>query len=451
MKEQNEIDDFFKQALSDYVPPSGKTRMSSALWIRIFFLTAFNKVLFAVLFVGMILGGTLLYQSYFNNSEQTPVNTSDTLSDSPNNREPGYILPEHSTTPKIEEKTTISIHPEVSEKIDTEEQSLFARDIKNGQEFKKTEETLPPASIDSITDPQKSPMLTSGLGTYPTSWNPFNTIESRGCQPITTNKKQVLISTVDSLKLPNRPTTQYTFILALQPVFIFNKIENKAANEIMEEFSEEYKQVILKPGLNISLRLEKRNWMLQSGITYSSYGEDVTYRQNFYVPEYNNLTLQVDTTWGWVYDPPIIGVKWPLSIDSIWSPTYRQITESYTVKNRYHYLEVPVLLGFHSHIRQISYSVSTGVGIGFLIQQSGYLPGGSDPVLQPSDEFKFSTPQFNYILQAGIGIPVKENLQILVEPLIKYSLNSLVNDRDYNYNHRYLSIGLNLGIMLKIK
>lgn len=283
------------------------------------------------------------------------------------------------------------------------------------------------------------------------SVNLISTIKPRGDHSIKINKSQIRINPIDSLKLSNRSVTHYSLILALQPTLVFNKIENTLPQGSEDDFSEEYRQVILEPGFNISFRMQRHNWILQSGLTYSSYGEDVTYRQTYYAPDYTNQNLQVDTTWGWVYDPPIIGIKWPLSIDSIWTPTYKRITESYEVKNRYHYLEVPVLFGYRSHIRQISYSITTGVGMGFLIQQSGYLPGEGDPVLKPSGEFTFSTPQFNYIFQAGIGIPVKEHVEILVEPLLRYTLNALVNDPGYKYTHRYLSIGINMGMIIKIK
>ena len=235
------------------------------------------------------------------------------------------------------------------------------------------------------------------------------------------------------------------------PAYVTKSLKaGETYNDYLNLRSESEDNVLLM-GLGTEFILTLNKIFLRSGIEYSVYGENVKYNFTTNTVDIENSHYGYDTTWVWIYDPPIYGEPYPIAIDSAWNTVYEQIEMTSKVENRFHFIEVPLIVGFRTNHRKLNFEIGTGISFGWLISCKGNLP---DISFNSLTELGKSTPflqktTFNYILNAGIEYTLNEKWSILLKPNYKQNLHSFFT-KDYDISQKYYTFGVIMGIRIKL-
>ncbi len=249
---------------------------------------------------------------------------------------------------------------------------------------------------------------------------------------------------------PSRATS-WSMDIYVAPSYVTTSLSADPIYEDYINFRKNSEDPIYTTGLGTEIKFSINKWFIQSGINYSVYGDNAKY--NFITNAIDSLNsyYNVDTTYVWIYDPPFFGEPYPIRFDSVWMPVYKEIESSASIKNRYGYIEIPVLFGFHTTKRKLNFEIGTGISFGFLVSAKGNLPdltNNSLVEINNSTEFIRST-SINYILNAGIKYQISKRISIIVKPNYKRNLSSLFKN-DYPVKQKNSTFGVITGINVKL-
>ena len=130
---------------------------------------------------------------------------------------------------------------------------------------------------------------------------------------------------------------------------------------------------------------------------------------------------------------------------------YEKVEMPDKIKNRYHYLEIPLLIGFQTNKNKVNIEIGTGVSFGFLVSANGKLPdldNNSLLEINKNSDFLRNT-SFNYILRAGIQYNINSSLSLIAKPYFKRNLNSVFKV-DYPIIQKYTTFGIDIGVRIKL-
>ncbi len=204
-------------------------------------------------------------------------------------------------------------------------------------------------------------------------------------------------------------------------------------------------------GLGIEFRFSLNKIYLQTSLEYNVYGENVKYHFTTNNIDEQNSHYIYDTTWIYIYDPPYNGEPRPVSVDSTWLAEYQKIAMNSVVKNRIHFIEIPVLAGFQTTRGKINFEIGGGVSFGWFISGKGYLPehelNSLIPIGKPSPFLNKTS--FNVIVNAGIAWNFNQKWSIILKPNYKKNLSSIFT-KDYPVQQKYRTFGVITGIRIKL-
>jgi hypothetical protein len=237
----------------------------------------------------------------------------------------------------------------------------------------------------------------------------------------------------------------------LLPVYITKSLKAEETYSEYLDIRSESEENVLLMGLGVEFKQSLNKIYLQSGLEYSVYGENVRYNYTTNTVDLQNSYYSYDTTWVWIYDPPVYGEPHPIAIDSSWNAVYEKIEMTSIVKNRFQFIEIPLIAGFQTNKRKLNFEIGTGISFGWLISCKGNLP---DISLNSLSELGKSTPflqktTFNYILNAGIEYNLNETWSIILKPNYKQNLLSFFT-KDYDISQKYHTFGVIMGIRIKL-
>jgi len=119
--------------------------------------------------------------------------------------------------------------------------------------------------------------------------------------------------------------------------------------------------------------------------------------------------------------------------------------------NRYHSIDIPLLLGYEIEAGKFNFSINSGVYFNIFARQKG-------KILSQSDEPEFITsnnPQRINAFEKDLGISIygsiglnyqiRPNLQLLIEPNLRYQLKPITLET-YPLEQQYINVGLLLGV-----
>lgn len=227
---------------------------------------------------------------------------------------------------------------------------------------------------------------------------------------------------------------------------------NLQADQNLNEYNN-YREKHENPAISVSAGLDVilniKNWYIQTGLVYSEFKQNRNYNHSFKALDSLNSYLEVDTVFGWVFDPPNLGESIILGFDTTFFPVYDETNEGY---NKWTYLEMPLIAGYKFHSGRFSFDIGTGFSCGFLLNVEGNIPH-----LTEKNRFTELTdikPEmnkylFNYILQAGVSYHLTPNWSIRLSPFYKQNLNS-VFDSNYPVDQKFRSIGINFGFKVDL-
>ncbi|MCD4745150.1 MAG: PorT family protein [Bacteroidales bacterium] len=254
----------------------------------------------------------------------------------------------------------------------------------------------------------------------------------------------------DGLFKPPR-TTSWSMDIYIAPSYVTKSLSAEPINEDYLNIRNNSENPVYSTGLGAEVKFSINNWFIQSGINYSVYGDNAKYNFKTNVIDSINCYYNIDTTWMWIYDPPFIGEPYPIGFDSVWMAVYKKIESATTIKNRYEYIEIPALIGYHTKKKKWNYEISTGVSFGFLVSAKGKIPDLTNNYLieiDKSNEFIRNT-SINYIFQAGIQYRLNSRMSLIAKPFFKHNLKSMYKN-NFPVKQKFSTFGIITGIRIML-
>mgnify|MGYP006278246319 CR=1 FL=1 len=187
-------------------------------------------------------------------------------------------------------------------------------------------------------------------------------------------------------------------------------------------------------------------YILQSGIGVAFSDDDGDYTVNFekYLGSYEDVyNITFDSAENGIQ--PIYHTQ---TVDVYDSIKYLSVSET---RNRYTYLQVPLLFGYGKEYRRLGWYVKGGPSFSLLIHEK--IPGVDFPeqdirILRVDDQ----APQrikthWQFMASAGISYRLSGNLRIVFEPVFRYYLRSAYQRNLIRTKHPY-SLGVRTGFLI---
>ena len=203
-------------------------------------------------------------------------------------------------------------------------------------------------------------------------------------------------------------------------------------------------------GAGADLKYHFGNWLLATGINYRYLHEQGTYEQIQQVYDLNLLIHSYDTVVKLIYDPPVIGEPIIIRIDTFFISGYYSRVANANWKQTNHLIEFPFLIGYCFKANSFDIEVNSGLALGISIRQ-----GGGIPVFDAESNLIFKKAiatdyALNDLLSAGITIPYRERIRILLKPEFRYNLTDYYKNDTPGSKPRTMIYGLRMGIIYEL-
>lgn len=229
------------------------------------------------------------------------------------------------------------------------------------------------------------------------------------------------------------------------PALNFYRLNGK--DEDYLNYREQHETATVSWSAGADVRINIKNWYIQTGLTYSVYKLDRNYNHSFEALDSLNSYYQTDTIWGWVFDPPEINKPIVLGFDTTYVPVYNDINQG---TNEWHYLEIPLLAGYKFNRGRFSFDIGTGFSYGFLLYASGNVPDlKQENTFVELENTESNQHLFNYLVQVGVSYHLTPAWSLNLAPWYKHNLNS-VFDNNYPVDQRFNAIGINFGLRVNL-
>ncbi|HBF87105.1 MAG TPA: hypothetical protein DDX39_00575 [Bacteroidales bacterium] len=216
-------------------------------------------------------------------------------------------------------------------------------------------------------------------------------------------------------------------------------------------------------GLNLNYKIN--NIVISSGLSVSEIGETYNYKVNaayidtlHYFTYQNSGYMQKDTISYLNMDSLMVGdtsyvyfveYNWVSTYDSVLVVDYDTIKTLNTFKerNKYRYVEIPLMFGFEFEKEKYSCTVSGGLITGILYKTQGLSMDKrilTDNV-SIDDKRQFVQTQFSLALAVGFAYKLNNKFSLLAEPYFRKTINSIYPEK-IAYLQKYNSYGMKVGI-----
>ncbi len=217
----------------------------------------------------------------------------------------------------------------------------------------------------------------------------------------------------------------------------------------------------------IRVKYSVSGFYVKSGVGFSEFGGNTTF---------NVKTEMHDTSGGyaswilnryWTYDtvgfyddPMNPGVVYPIlsptyhidTIGSQWNSKDRLYYEktTYEARNRYRYVEIPLIVGYQHHFGRLNVFAGGGVGIGIMVNSTGkYVDDNVLKDINRSDN-PYNSHNFNYMINFGAGYSLSNKWNVFAGFNYKSNITSIIKP-EYDSGIKYKATGFNLGLSYIIK
>ena len=261
-------------------------------------------------------------------------------------------------------------------------------------------------------------------------------------------------------------STGLTIEMAFGPSVLIN---NLPSINSFDEPVVEYNQNDVFPSYEafVHLKYSFSNFYVKTGIQISEFGHNADYE--FTVEKHDTsggyASWILDRFWtydtiGWFDDPFTPGMVYPIleptyhidTVGSQWNSRNKVYYEKLmaSVKNRYRYVEIPLIMGAQYIHKRFTYYGGAGVSFGQMINVEGkYLQNGE--LLAVSEDFNpYNSHNFNYLLQAGVTYALNNRWNALIQTNYKSNITSIYK-AEFNQNTKFHSISIQLGLSYNIK
>lgn len=98
----------------------------------------------------------------------------------------------------------------------------------------------------------------------------------------------------------------------------------------------------------------------------------------------------------------------------------------------FEYIEIPIIAKYKVIDKKLGVSVLSGIGTNLLIGNNVFVKE-NDVKINVGETQNVNSINYRSMFGIGIDYSILENIQLSIEPTMKYSLNSISNDANYNY------------------
>lgn len=195
--------------------------------------------------------------------------------------------------------------------------------------------------------------------------------------------------------------------------------------------------------VDLSAAMNFSDYFIESGIGFNFSTDDGAYKYDYekYIGTYDDVYLVTfDST-----QNGIIPTYHTQPVD-----VYDSIREVYEpTKNRYTYLEIPVLFGLRKQVNRLSWFVKGGPAFGLLIHEKKGNPGQTDKdrfTMIENEQPKRLNAYWELMLSAGINYRISKHFSLAFEPVFRYYMQSGY-DRAYIKSRHPYAVGVRAGVL----
>ena len=242
---------------------------------------------------------------------------------------------------------------------------------------------------------------------------------------------------------------KWTFSVFGGPSLINKKITGVSSDAYLTKRNDEEANIVsMSYGLRMNYNFnEKINFSL--GANSLTYGEDVNY-STIYDTETSISTVSKDSSYldyiytayqdsngGWDTILTTIVVDTTFMVDT----TIININATdYAGKNRFTYLQIPIMFGYKFTFNKLSVNVRLGGSYGILLKNSGsYVDNNVSNIELPN----LRKTMINMVASTTIAYQLKK-MNVFIEPKFRLNSGSIITHPEFQ--QRYTSIGCNFGL-----
>ena len=421
------IDDIYKAGLSNLTAEAG-----GSLWRKLYVALLWMRYKWFFIIGGIVLIVGLTGYAFYGNSVSTPVQLT------------GKHAIAEKTMQKPDNNLSVTELP-VTGKRDASH-SLLPKNNITTQTTNPGKETLDFNDSESHTannlEKADSPMAVHKL--------PYQT------QLDALTIKTVLTTQPDSIVFGANRITPHNMHYSKQNGFYIDMFGGPALNhQVISGYDAEYldyrnnhEQSSTGWSAGAEVKYQFKQWSIGTGLLYSVYRQYRDYQHINHVYNPDNSYYNYDTTWMWVYDPPVIGKPIVKNVDSTWVKVYDEHKIDHSGYNEISYFEIPLTVGYRFSSNQFVVELSMGASVGFVHRSVFKVPDFNN-YQNITDVTDVNTVMFNYIASATFYYQLSEKVWLIATPCYKQNLRSVFN-KTYPVNERFNTFGLNLGVSFRL-
>lgn len=293
-------------------------------------------------------------------------------------------------------------------------------------------------------------------------------------RPNTTQKTQISSKKPNDLVAPKPRKARWQTNLGVEYTQLFaqRSLSTTDANlSRVVDFRDQYELAKTINSTGISVQIERNGWMLNSGVNYTTFREQINYPStlnvltgvdNGFWEKIENWSFAVDSNWvidsifagHWNYD-----TAWSVVYDSTyinqWDSVYTDTEDPELAKNNkiaaISYLEIPLLVGHSFAKGRWIFDLQVGGSIGILTGTSGsvYINNRVDG-LQTAGAHRTQFRQYNgaLLLRTGVRYALSPEIQATLYPTFRYGVtNAFKSDA---IRQKYWGYGLTFGLRYRL-
>ncbi len=231
------------------------------------------------------------------------------------------------------------------------------------------------------------------------------------------------------------------------PAYSSGTYSSSVKNTRGKSYSDDQMKGMINSGGGLALSLETgKRWSVQTGLFYSRMRQQTAETMEsgpIATMTAGNNFRRVSTPLGNIKNPRAIVCREP---ETVIPTTAVASYEEETLEQIFSTLSVPLHLRYRLNNNKISFSLIGGFSSNIIIGNKVYLKYGN------AKEFLGSTENirnFNMSADWGLGMeyPLSGKIKIMIEPELKYFLQSLSRDNDINYKPYLFTLSTGIGIV----
>jgi hypothetical protein len=231
-------------------------------------------------------------------------------------------------------------------------------------------------------------------------------------------------------------------------------LQDKRLNEEKASFSTNY-------GLEFLYNISPA-WSFSAGVEYTSYIENINYsgiqKEGIDVQDNSFYTIRDSSYWSdnlvlvngvstLYHGAQYNVVKDTSFVQDIDSTQYAYTDQSPLAlngKNKFTYIEVPLLVGYQFPFKQLEVQVQSGISMAFLQnKQARYLLDQNNAENQ--DLLSINRQVYSGLLSISLLYPVSRKVKVYIQPAYKKQLNNSIERAD-QFTQRFSSYHINVGL-----